>query len=345
MSGYVRIIPELRAAHVERTQDWGEGETVLYRHLKWDLASDGSIPDNCRKLTFVSLRQSCASPGLLVELPEPLWVRELPWTILTMLGFLLVTLGRVRFVVYAIENNELRTLLGSGRLSVALKWTIGLIFGSLLTRIAFGSEAARRTYEELPFLSRVERRVILELPAPRLTAAGVREQAGALFVGRLEERKGVRQLLRSWVEIEKCLQTRLTLVGSGPLAGEVIPWVAARPISRRHVPQVAHEDLERFYGAHTVLVAPSLRQGRWREQIGLPIKEALSMGMTVVTTPDTGLAPWLADHGHEVVDLDDLDAAIARALRDPLPRSGVLSSLPAVDGRRSANDWLKDARI
>ena len=84
----------------------------------------------------------------------------------------------------------------------------------------------------------------------------------------------------------------------------------------------------------------------WREQVGLPLVEALSYGCTVVTTNETGLAGWLADHGHQVVPgaaaTAELAAAVVRALRAPLTVGAVLASLPAEDGRLAADRWLFD---
>jgi glycosyltransferase involved in cell wall biosynthesis len=96
----------------------------------------------------------------------------------------------------------------------------------------------------------------------------------------------------------------------------------------------------------SILVAPSLREGRWREQVGNPILEALATGTTVVTTTETGIADWLLDHGHHVIRpahlRERLGPAIIDALQQPLPIDRVLASLPTEDGRALADAWLHD---
>ena len=93
-----------------------------------------------------------------------------------------------------------------------------------------------------------------------------------------------------------------------------------------------------------VLVLPSQPAPGWREQVGLPICEGLAHGCTIVTSTETGLAGWLAFHGHRVespaVPADDWAGALALALRQGRPASAVLDDLPIVDGRLAADAWL-----
>ena len=94
----------------------------------------------------------------------------------------------------------------------------------------------------------------------------------------------------------------------------------------------------------SLIAIPSQRWGHWREQINAAITEALSVGCTVVTTTETGLAPWLQAQGHTVLPADvsakELGASIASALRSPLDPAAVLESLPPRDGRVLADQWL-----
>ena len=82
----------------------------------------------------------------------------------------------------------------------------------------------------------------------------------------------------------------------------------------------------------------------WREQVGLPVVEGLAHGCTVVTTTETGLAGWLAAHGHEVLPPGAPDgevaAAVDRALGRRRPAGDVLADLPAADGRLAADRWM-----
>lgn len=342
----LHVVPELRAAHVERFTEWATQDAVLYRATKWDL---DAVPPSERvtRLTprtfFNALRQE---GKLTVELPEPLWMRELPLTAVLAIAARVIKGRRVHLVTYCIENNDVPTLVG------APKWTeapvgrvvgtiIGGLFGTLLDKVAFGSPGAMATYASLPGLLRAPHELILELPAPTLPITEA-TNSDVLFVGRLEDRKGVGHLLDAWRRIEPETSASISVVGDGPLHSAVAAWVEESPKRRSHMKHIEHASLGVIYARHRVLVAPSVRDGRWREQIGLPIKEALSHGLTIVTTSETGLASWLSTENHTVIsDVDQLARALLTTIHAPLRPDVVVASLPTIDGRRNADLWMK----
>lgn len=251
----------------------------------------------------------------------------------------------IRLTTYCIENNDFRSLVGyAGPLSKPLTRMvialIGKVIAPRLDRVVYGSEGSETTYGTIPQMALVLSRVVPELPdARQLIPANAR---GALFVGRLESRKGVIQLLEAWSKIEGQTDHHLTLVGDGPLMADVQAWVAENPNRRRAVGQLSRNDTEMNYLNHRILVAPSVREGRWREQVGLPIVEALSHGLTVVTTCETGIAGWLLRNGHTVIEQSsELADAILARLREPLEPSEVAAALPLVGGRKIADDWMR----
>jgi glycosyltransferase involved in cell wall biosynthesis len=93
-----------------------------------------------------------------------------------------------------------------------------------------------------------------------------------------------------------------------------------------------------------VLVLLSQPTPTWREQVGLPLVEGLAHGCTVVTTAETGLADWLAAHGHTVLAPDAAPATVVAAVVEALaagrPAASVLADLPDDDGRQAAEAWL-----
>ena len=350
----LRVVPELRAVHVERHRR-GTPAELLYLRAKYDLAGTPLLP-GIEKATLASvLRRFASTEATVLEVPEPLWMRFWPRHVALVAGFRLAGLLRRRpheVCTYAMENNAVDVLVrGDGRAPAILVPVVAALVGAVarlgLDRICYASPSARDAYARLPFVSRIPSALRLELPEatgdPRPA-----EPLRAVFLGVLEERKGIRQLMRAWPRVEQAVPgARLDVVGSGPLAGEVADWAAGSGASRGVLGRLAHADAQAAVADAAVLVAPSVPEGRWIEQIGLPIKEGLAAGATIVTTRQTGLADWLDEHGHHVVEVDDLTAlserlaaAIESALRSPLPRDEVRRSLPDRDGRLAADTWL-----
>lgn len=355
MSGVasMRIVPELRAAHIERHR-LGTPAELLYLGVNYDLAGT-ALADGIRRVSLgAALRSFLTTTARTLEVPEPLWMRFWLKHLALVVGF--KAAGALRWrkhrvVTYAMENNDLATLVGGRRGAPA--WvvnSVATIIGATarltIDRIAFASDAARAAYAYLPFTAGIEQATTTELPPPTATAAKPAPHT-CVFVGAMEERKGVRELMRAWTIAETMVPgARLVMVGPGPLQAEAASWAAESPSSRHVVGRLPHAEAATILQAGSVLAAPSVPDGRWREQIGLPIKEALAAGLTVVTTTQTGLAPWLHDHGHVVLDHagtsfpDRLSRALVRALRAPLDRDQVRASLPETDGRLVADAWL-----
>ncbi|MFJ3384354.1 MULTISPECIES: glycosyltransferase [unclassified Curtobacterium] len=344
----VRVYPELRAAQVSRNTSLTPADG-WYFSRNYDLGSGRPVTGFTHMTTFASLRFLAHGDVSLLEVPELLWARELPRTLALLFVHKCCTRGKSRRVFYAIENNAPRTaLFGLKRwpapvVSVALG-LVGAAARILVDAIAFGSKGAEQAYTSLPFIRHVPSRLVEELPGRSdAVPASAAERHGAVFVGALEARKGITELCAAWEHVERAIpDCTVHVVGDGSLADEVRTWAAQDPRRRKFSGPIPHEEALRVIQRSTVLVAPSRREGRWREQVGLPIKEALAAGATIVTTADTGLASWLADHGHFVLDEGsaELAEAIEAALRHPLDAQVVVAALPADDGRVAADRWL-----
>ena len=348
----IRILPELRAVQVERDLHMTRCRT-LFLDEKYDLGETRLPPS----MTKVTLRRAvielfCARERIL-EVPEPLWLRFLPTELILVLAWKIGGLfqGRAReTVTYAIENNDVDDIIFGWRkprnwLRALARLFLRSFVSVAFDRIAFGSEGARNTYDSLRFSSRVLTRQWDELPATSAALERHSSPGSALFVGRLEARKGLHELIAAWADVEKILpHATLTIVGDGELADQVASWSDAKPTTRKWIGQVEHGEVAGLMELNDVLVAPSIRWGRWREQIGLPISEGLGAGLTIVTTSETGLAGWLKENGHEVIDSNmlhiELVPRLVRALQKPLSVDAVVKSLPPVSGRLAADNWL-----
>jgi len=145
--------------------------------------------------------------------------------------------------------------------------------------------------------------------------AGTRErdEPVILFVGRLEARKGVTELLdliRNWDGPD----ARFWFVGDGPLAEDVDALAIARD-DVEYFGYISDDTaLAEIYASADVFVLPSYRVDDWEELFGIVVIEALACGLPLVTTDCVGPAEIVHDgETGYVVDQHDINA-----LRDRL---------------------------
>lgn len=101
----------------------------------------------------------------------------------------------------------------------------------------------------------------------------------ALFVGRLNEEKGLKVLLEAWRIIP---HIPLRIRGEGPLLPHLLEWIAANPACNVElVDRLSKRDLQGLMRNARFLVWPS--QGYY-ETFGLVALEAFSMGVPVLTS-------------------------------------------------------------
>ncbi len=139
-----------------------------------------------------------------------------------------------------------------------------------------------------------------------------------LFVGTLEPRKNLGVLLDAWERLTRSEPAlpRLRVVGGVRPGGE--DWVRRMgepPLAGRvdYVGYVDAADRRALYAGARLLVLPSLHEG-----FGLPVLEAMALGVPVITS-DRGALPEVAGDAGVTVKADDaagLAAAIAALLAD-----------------------------
>jgi glycosyltransferase involved in cell wall biosynthesis len=350
----IRIHVHLRGADVALASSMGPAE-IWYFQPHNDLPPADQLPGFFIRVSPLSaLIRVFTTRADTIEIPEPLWARFLPIALMLMIAARVARLATGkprRTVFYALENNAPhQALFGNSRVPRFARRmfvsTLARIVSTLVDRVVFGSPSAQVAYDSMRSFKVAEAIMLTELPArPEDLVENHLAAHSALFVGALEFRKGVEPLLRAWESVEMSLpDATITIVGSGPLEADVRQWAGAKPERRSLLGQVTHSDLDVHYKNADVLIAPSVRDGRWREQIGLQLREALTAGLTVVASDETGLAGWLAEHGHQVVDsthlAELLPTAVQAALVAPLDRRSVRLSLPRIDQRVAADQWL-----
>jgi phosphatidylinositol alpha-mannosyltransferase len=140
-----------------------------------------------------------------------------------------------------------------------------------------------------------------------------------LFVGRLEKRKGLGDLLRGYEFMrERMPKSRLIIVGDGPLRGKVESF-----ISRHHLPNVVLAGFvpdsvkPRYYSSADIFCAPATGA----ESFGIVLLEAMASGLPVVATEVPGYMSVL-EPGRDSLTVRpkgwaELGAALIVLARDP----------------------------
>lgn len=352
--GRVRLYDSVRSAHLERAAEL-PAATILYGHQRYDF--DESLAASLDLVQARGWRAAAflvSHPTEVLEINEPLMLSSARPTATALLGLALGRLrghARAQVVTYAIENLDPARLPRPARRRHRLARRLDLTLASWIwrrvDRVAYGTAQSRDLYEaKLSRGSRIRQSILIPaLPRAEIdpVAVAAKHPAQVVFVGAFVERKGFPLLARAWpMVLEEVPDAQLRLAGKGALL-PLAQATATLPGVDLHV-DPPRATIRQLLGGSQILVLPSQQHPRWREQVGLPIVEGLSYGCTIVTTTETGLAPWLSDHGHHVLrpsaTAAELAGTLVAALRQPLDAHDVLASLPAQDGRTAADAWM-----
>lgn len=350
--------------HLERLATFEPGDFLYYKPMyDFDDVLARSLPRVSRVGFAKVLWRVFSKRYSMLELAEPYTPSALPQNLaivcVSRLSWLFPSRRpTTRLVTYAIENADLaeklsaQTHLPRAITGLVVRTLVGFCF-SRFSRIAFGTAAAmdnyrallgRRRFERVP----PERTLIWGLPTARPSLSPRADSRHVVFLGALDSRKGVSNLMAAWDDIEANVAgAQLTIVGKGPLENEVAGWAADRSAVTLLVdpPRSSIRDVLAHGSVLFLLSQPS---PLWKEQIGLPILEGLEYGLEIVSSNETGIADWLAAHGHRVIDpkspLRDVVESVSDALVYGRSQVDVAADLPPEDGRLTADRWIYRGR-
>ncbi|WP_255770746.1 glycosyltransferase [Pseudarthrobacter sulfonivorans] len=348
----------IRSAHIERSAE--SSDWILYSRTNYDMDPD-LLESNVRvrKVSPWQLPRFLNDNNIrILEVNEPLMLPAWPVLIPIFLLRLLHPLmrSRLRVVFYAIENldpsvnlaRRLHMPLNISRIITSLACRLAF---SATNRVAFGTQGSMDLYASIlgsywqrpEILSKVRR--IDPLPAPAKVSSHNKVPGSVLYLGDLSSRKGITRLMTGWDKLPKGHGLTLRVIGIGEELDKVTGWAAGKPeVSLLVDPSrsVIHETL----ATSETLVLLSSTSLIWREQIGLPLLEGWSYGCNLISTDATGIADLLRRSGHAVLPEDFSDdmliAALTGSIAPRRPAQLIQQALPAVDGRRAADEWLGD---
>jgi alpha-maltose-1-phosphate synthase len=167
-------------------------------------------------------------------------------------------------------------------------------------------------------------------PVRRTARSATDGKLKVLFVGGLSQRKGLSYLLQAVTRLGP--KAELTLVGCRSVECAALD-AALR--SYRWIPSLPHGELLEEMSRHDVMVFPSLFEG-----FGLVLLEAMSQGIPVITTPNTGASHFLTD-GEDgfIVPIRNVDAIVEKLeilLRD---RGRLQAMSQAAMSKAATHSW------
>lgn len=112
------------------------------------------------------------------------------------------------------------------------------------------------------------------------------KKTNILFLGRLEERKGILYLLKAWKEINKNFpKTQLIIAGEGPLNKKVDQIISNNRLKAiTKIGYIEGDNLARLYNSAEIFCSPATHA----ESFGIVLLEAMSCGIPIVAYANKG---------------------------------------------------------
>ena len=173
------------------------------------------------------------------------------------------------------------------------------------------------------------------------------DQRVVLYLGRLEESKGVDFLLRAFAEIVEP-DTILVIAGNGTMQKSLESLAKELGIAQyvRFAGYVPIEAAPQFYNIAWMFVLPSITVAAGKEPWGLVVNEALNQGVPVIATEAVGAAAGgLIRNGYNGIIVQEqnspeLAAAMKRLISQPELRQRM-----SIDAKNSIQAWTYERNV
>ena len=117
------------------------------------------------------------------------------------------------------------------------------------------------------------------------------EKINILFVGRLEQRKGLTFLLQALADVRN-ERLRLIVVGDGPLRKDCERFAEKKGLDVFFEGEVSDTDLPSYYRSADIFCSPAIHG----ESFGIVLLEAMASGLPIVAFANIGYKELLADY-------------------------------------------------
>lgn len=153
----------------------------------------------------------------------------------------------------------------------------------------------------------------LQTTAIRTAVVGSRSTVGnILFVGRLDEAKGIPYLLEAWEMVRwDYPEVELVMAGKGEMEEKV---KNKERIGIKYKGMIENRDLPALFNSALFTVYPSVTLTKWEEQVGTVNLQSLACGTPVITTTSGAIPEYINDKVGILVPERD-SAALAEAMR------------------------------
>lgn len=166
---------------------------------------------------------------------------------------------------------------------------------------------------------------------PKSSSSKASKNLTILFVGRLEESKGVHNLLNAFLKLHKTIPNlKLNLVGQGTLKEKITTHksITLKTISYNHI----HQE----YQKADIFCLPSQPTKTWQEQYGMVLVEAMASGLPIITT-DTGAIKEVC--GSAAIYTNISSQAIYQSLKDLILSPKKRANLKKISRRRALSRY------